>query len=70
MVSNSVVLRKTMQAKHTKTIIVADVVQMPSTYSINSVATWKMYIKCKEMKHPNNKNPKSTLTLTEPMFAV
>lgn len=54
---------KAMAAKQMNIRIFAEVVQMLSIYSINALATWKMYTNRETTDHPKNKKPKSTLLL-------
>lgn len=57
--SNIIVFLRTMDAKAANIIIVPDVVQMHSTYSIKPLGTRKMYTICDAKAHVNNVNPKS-----------
>lgn len=68
MLSNSVVFLKTMAARQTNIMILAEVAQMQFTYSMKSLATWKMYTKCETITHSNNKNPNTILLLNELKF--
>lgn len=63
MLLNSRVLLEAIAAKETNTILLPDIEQMHSMCSIKPLATQKMYTNCDAMEHPNNRKPKSTLSL-------
>lgn len=62
MVSNSSVLLKTTVKKQTNMMTVADSEQTHSTYSMNSLATNRMYMEWKAMHNPNIEKTMNTLS--------
>lgn len=70
MLLNSEVFRKTVAAKQTNIIMSPELTEIQFTYSMNSLATWKMVTSCAAMLHPNNKKPKTSFFFDESNLLV